>query len=448
MKAFKFSSSSNKSRLDGLFLFSVAALVILGSMAVSSAVRPLAYYHQALARHFIALGFGILLFFAAANFVYEVYEDQSMTVYGIVMAILIAVLMIGSVHKGHRSWIQIGFFTFQPSEFARLGLILVLAAVLDRRGSQIDHLSTIMSAIAVFIPIAALIIKQPDFSMTLTLFPIFFGMLFCAGAIWEHLAVFLGFGISAALMPFLYIFLSVYYPQPRSMSIPSIILAIFHFKLAAFFAVLVLGLICAGAWYLGVLMRKRLRVSVFILSWIVLASGMLTGITVSQKLKGYQRSRFTSYIDPSSDLRGSAYHVRQSQIAIGSGGVWGKGLFAGTQSQLGFLPERHTDFIYAVVGEETGFIGSALVLGLYLLMIGRIVRTGVIARDRYGYLVCSGIATMFALDLFLNVGMCLGLMPVAGIPLPLVSYGGSSLMASLWSLGIVANIGKRRYALL
>ena len=448
MKSLGASPGANKSRLDGVFLFCVAALIILGSMAVSSAVRPLAYYHQALERHFIALGFGTLLFFAAANFVYQVYEDQSVTVYGSVLAILIAVLVIGSSHKGHRSWIQLGFFAFQPSEFARLGLILVLAAVLDKRENRIEQLSTILISVAVLIPVVALIIKQPDFSMTLTLFPIFFGMLFCAGAIWEHLAVFLGFGISAAVMPFLYVFLDVYYPHPHARSLPSILLAVFHFKLAAFLAVFALGIICAVIWYFNLLMRKRLRISVFVLSWVILSGGMLTGIVVSQKLKGYQRSRFTAYIDPGSDLRGSAYHVRQSQIAIGSGGLLGKGLFAGTQSQLGFLPERHTDFIYAVIGEESGFIGSALVLGLYLLMIGRIVQIGMIARDRYGYLVCSGIATMFAFDLLLNVGMCLGLMPVAGIPLPLVSYGGSSLMASLWSLGIVANIGKRRYALL
>ena len=138
----------------------------------------------------------------------------------------------------------------------------------------------------------------------------------------------------------------------------------------------------------------------------------------------------------------------QSQIAIGSGGALGKGLFNGTQSQLGFLPERHTDFIYAVVGEEMGFVGTMTILAFYLLLIWRIVSIGKLARDRYGFLVCSGLATMFCFELVLNVGMCLGLMPVAGIPLPLISYGGSSLVITLWALGIAANIYSRRYALL
>ena len=181
---------------------------------------------------------------------------------------------------------------------------------------------------------------------------------------------------------------------------------------------------------------------------IILSAGVISGIAVNAKMKSYQRNRFVAYVAPQADIQGAAYHVRQGQIAIGSGGPWGKGLFNGTQSQLGFLPERHTDFIFAVVGEEMGFVGAITIVGLYLLLIYRIVTIGKAARDRYGFLVCSGLATMFCFELVLNVGMCLGLMPVAGIPLPLISYGGSSLVITLWSLGIVANIYSRRYALL
>lgn len=440
--------ATRKSRLDGIFIFGVASLLVLGSLSVVSAARPLPYYHQALVRHFTALGFGTFIFIAAISFAYEIYEDQMGVIYGLILAALSAVLIVGTSHKGHRSWIHFGFFSFQPSEFARLGLILVLAAVLDKRAEKMEYASTIFMALAILFPIAALVLKQPDFSMTLTLFPIFLGMLFCAGAALEHLSIFLGFSLSALAMPFLYVFLTIYYPNPGPWSFPAALLSVFRHDLIAVLFVFALALFLGIVWYFGILMRLRLRASVLIISWIVLAAGFSSGIFVSHKLKGYQKSRFAAYLDPSSDIRGAAYHVRQSQIAIGSGGLWGKGLFSGTQSQLGFLPERHTDFIYSVIGEESGFAGASLVLILYLLMIGRIAQTGMIARDRYGYLVCSGIASMFAVDFVLNVGMCLGLMPVAGIPLPLVSYGGSSLVASLWSLGIVANIGKRRYALL
>jgi rod shape determining protein RodA len=208
------------------------------------------------------------------------------------------------------------------------------------------------------------------------------------------------------------------------------------------------SLLCLGAWRLSIWLRMQARSVFFIAVPIILAAGMLSGIVINSRLKSYQRNRFVAYVAPQADIQGAAYHVHQSQIAIGSGGLLGKGLFSGTQSQLGFLPERHTDFIYAVVGEEMGFAGTTVILGLYLLLIWRIVTIARTARDRYGYLVCCGLAVMFGFEFVLNVGMCVGLLPVAGIPLPLISYGGSSLVITLWSLGIVANIYSRRYALL
>jgi rod shape determining protein RodA len=169
---------------------------------------------------------------------------------------------------------------------------------------------------------------------------------------------------------------------------------------------------------------------------------------INRSMKSYQRNRFVAFVAPHTDAQGAAYNVIQSKVAVGSGGVWGKGLFSGTQSQLGFLPERHTDFIFATIGEEMGFLGAGLILGLYMLVLWRIVTAARLARDRYGYLVCAGLSSMFAFVMMLNIGMCVGLMPVAGIPLPMISYGGSSLVINLWSLGIVANVYARRYALL
>ena len=441
-------SLGRKSRLDGIFLGAILALLVVGSLAVLSAARPLPYYHQALERHFSAMLFGFCIFAVAANFSYEVYEDQFWVVYGIVISCLVAVLIFGTIHKGHRSWIQLGFFAFQPSEFARVGMVLILAAILDKRALRMEYLSTVLISLAAILPIISLIVKQPDFSMTLTLLPIFFAMLFCAGVGWEYLAGFMVLSLAAAAMPFLYLFLSVYYPEPVSGSLLYFFMEIFRSKGAEFALLLSIAAVSGAVYYVNLLMRWRLRPNLFIVFWLLLASGIVGGVAVSHKLKGYQKSRFTAYINPHSDIHGAAYHVHQSQIAIGSGGIIGKGLFSGTQSQLGFLPERHTDFIYSVIGEETGFLGAVIVVLLYLAMIWRITDIGFNARDRYGYLVCCGVASMFASDFILNVGMCLGLFPVAGIPLPLISYGGSSLMASLWSLGIVANVGRRKYALL
>lgn len=165
-------------------------------------------------------------------------------------------------------------------------------------------------------------------------------------------------------------------------------------------------------------------------------------------LKDYQKKRLTVFIDPNVDPLGSGYHIIQSKIAIGSGMLFGKGLFNGTQSQLNFLPENHTDFIFAVIGEELGFVGATLILLLYLIMLYRGVKIAGAARDNFGMLVATGITSMLAFHLLVNVGMTAGIMPVTGIPLPLMSYGVSSLTTNLVSIGILLNIYMRRQKIL
>ncbi len=165
-------------------------------------------------------------------------------------------------------------------------------------------------------------------------------------------------------------------------------------------------------------------------------------------LKDYQKMRLTVFLDPNVDPLGSGYHIIQSKIAIGSGMLFGKGLFAGTQSQLNFLPENHTDFIFAVIGEEFGFLGSFVVLTLYLILLYRGVKIAGEARDSFGMLMATGIASMLAFHVLVNVGMTAGIMPVTGIPLPLMSYGVSSLTTNMVSVGILLNIYMRRQKIL
>lgn len=161
-------------------------------------------------------------------------------------------------------------------------------------------------------------------------------------------------------------------------------------------------------------------------------------------LDDYQVLRITNFVYPESDPQNSGYQVLQSKISIGSGGLWGKGLYQGTQNQLGFLPEQHTDFIFSVVGEELGFVGGAVVLVLFLILLWRIMSIAATAKDRYGMLIASGVAVMIGFHVLENVGMTLGIMPVTGIPLPLFSYGGSSMIANLAAIGLVINVGMRR----
>ncbi|MFZ5592346.1 MAG: FtsW/RodA/SpoVE family cell cycle protein, partial [Bacillota bacterium] len=165
-------------------------------------------------------------------------------------------------------------------------------------------------------------------------------------------------------------------------------------------------------------------------------------------LKEYQMTRLTIFVDPESDLLGAGYHVWQSRIAIGSGGIWGKGLLGGTQTHFTFLPIRHTDFIFSVVGEEFGLMGGVLVLFLFALLLYRGSRVVLVARDSYGVLLATGIVCMFAFHVLVNIGMTAGVMPVTGIPLPLFSYGGSNMLMNLAALGLLMNVYIRRKKLM
>jgi rod shape determining protein RodA len=172
----------------------------------------------------------------------------------------------------------------------------------------------------------------------------------------------------------------------------------------------------------------------------------VVGILTSDVLEDYQRDRLTNFLgDADADVQAEAYNLDQSKAAIASGSIDGKGLFEGTQTRLGFVPEQHTDFIFTAVGEELGFVGSATVLGLLALICVRVWRTAQIARDRLGMLICVGVLSMLVFQVFQNVGMAMGIMPITGIPLPFMSYGGSSVIASWLGIGLVLNVHMRRF---
>jgi rod shape determining protein RodA len=163
-------------------------------------------------------------------------------------------------------------------------------------------------------------------------------------------------------------------------------------------------------------------------------------------LKDFQRDRLTAFLDPQSDTQRSSYNLRQSQIAIAAGGVAGRGLFQGTQTNLSFVPEQHTDFIFTAVGEELGFIGGVSLLGFFGVMMWRIWRAAVLSRDQFGRLVCVGVLAMLVFQIFENVGMTMGITPITGIPLPFMSYGGSAMIASFVGIGLVLNVHMRRFS--
>jgi rod shape determining protein RodA len=198
---------------------------------------------------------------------------------------------------------------------------------------------------------------------------------------------------------------------------------------------LVYGAIFLGMLYAGGARRRDLAA--------LTVAGVACGPLLWHALKEYQRRRLLAFIHPSLDPLGSGYGIIQSKIAVGSGMVWGKGLFLGTQNVLRFVPEHHTDFIFSVIGEELGFVGGMVLLALFLLWVYRGLRIAAVARDRFGALVAVGIVSMIGFHVFVNVGMTVGIMPITGIPLPFVSYGGSALMTMLWATALLLNIAMR-----
>lgn len=427
-------------------LFSAMGLVLIGSVAILSAASPLPFYGRVIQTHSVAFAFGVLAFLIGAGLNYQLFSDHSKIVYVFTLGILIAVLIFGHTVRGQRSWFHLAYFAFQPAEMARICMVLVLASFLDKQANKIHTLGGVLQAGAIVAPILVLILKQPDFSSTLIFFPMILAMLFCAGASIGHLASLAGYGVLTLGLPLLWTLLSL---RPELLTVSPVlrfIASLSHPDLQL--ALTLAGLFAAAAvlWRLSVLARVPLHWVHFVVTALVLALGLVSAVAVNHQIKHYQRKRFVAFLAPEADPQGAGYNVNQALVAIGSGGIKGKGIFSGTQSQLGFLPERHTDFIYAVVGEEMGFLGAGGVLLLYLVLISRVVAAARVSRDRYGFLVCCGIAAMFSSHLLINVGMCLGLFPVAGVPLPLLSYGGSSLVMTLWSLGIVLNVHSRHYA--
>lgn len=313
----------------------------------------------------------------AAAVVYIPYEDwrkYTRHLYVINLLMLGAVLVLGHTAMGAQRWINIGPFVFQPSEFAKLIIIITLADFLAKREGRLRNFKELLPAfIFVGVPLVFILI-QPDLGTSLVFIAILFGMLFTAG------------------------------------SKPWLVTGVFGAGVAG-----VVGLVWAHIKF-G--------------TWI--------------PLHDYQLKRLTIFLDPWSDIQGAGYHVIQSQIAIGSSGFWGKGLMRGTQSFLEFLPIRHTDFIFSVLAEETGFLGATLLLILFGVFLYRGVRIAIESKDTFGTLLAVGVVSMFTFHILVNVGMTIAIMPITGLPLPLFSYGGSSMITNMAAIGVLLNIYLRR----
>lgn len=312
--------------------------------------------------------FSLAVLFLVLTVDYKALMTYSPYLYLASLVVLFGMLLFARLVAHTKSWITLPFFQIQPSEVAKLTVILLLARLFSEyKKNTLASNTAGLALLLVLVPVL-LVAAQPDLGTAMTFLPVLLAALFLAGLKRRTIAILLIVSVAAGLV----------------------------------------------GWNFG--------------------------------LRDYQKRRLTTLFNPGQDPKGAGYHILQSKIAIGSGGLTGKGFGKGSQSQLRFLPARHTDFIFSVIGEETGFVGVFLVLLAYFLMLARMFASAAHARDRAGVYIVFMATMLIAFQFFINVMMIIGLFPVTGVPLPLLSYGGSSLLSNFIAIGLVVNVRMRRFA--
>tara|TARA_Y100001968_G_scaffold131813_1_gene120289 strand:- start:1099 stop:2370 length:1272 start_codon:yes stop_codon:yes gene_type:complete len=360
-------------------------------------------------QHAIIAYIGSLIIYVLAQFPLENFRKYIIQIYLLTILILLYVNYSGTTALGAQRWFNFAGLYIQPSEFAKITLILVLATILDRkRFSGLSHL--IKPLVVSFFP-WFLVFIQPDLGTSLVFGAILIGMLYWSGMPYEWALVVLAALVTGLLANLYQLGLFIWIPIIGFLSYKSLLN---HKKLITFLVVFFHSLIAKISPWL----------------W-------------ETVLKDYQKDRLILFLNPSQDPLGGGYHMLQSKIGIGSGGLFGSGLMQGQLTKLKFIPEQHTDFIFSALGEETGFLGTLLVLILFFILISRLIKIAVEARTDFESLVVIGITSMFIFQIMVNIFMTIGLGPVTGIPLPFMSYGRTALFVNFVSLGFCLSVSRR-----
>jgi len=347
--------------IGALLLSLIGILVIFSTNFKVSSIAP----STDVRNQIIFLVISLVGFFMLAWVDYRVWTKLTRPLYLIMIGLLLVVEFLGKTALGATRWINLGFFQFQPSEIAKIILIIVFAKFFSEHYDKLEDPRQVLLSLGYLLLPLALVLAQPDLGTGLVLIIIWFAM------------------AATSSMP------------------------------------------------------KRYLVAIIAIGLLLLPVGI-------HSLKPYQRQRIDTFLKPTANPLGSGYNVVQSTIAVGSGQLFGRGLAAGTQSQLNFLPSQHTDFIFAVLAEKLGFVGGFILLLIFVALLGRALIVTYNSQDRFGFFLGIGIVAMLIFHIVINVGMNMGIMPVTGIPLPFVSYGGTSLLVSLAAVGLLESISIRR----
>lgn len=398
-----------KDKFDFTLWGTALGLTLIGLIAVYSSTlnNPLA---EGNFQKQVVFGlFSILVFFIIYSLPTNSFRYMAVPSYLIAILLLIIVLFTGRTISGAKSWLNLGFIGFQPSEFAKIGMIMAVSLFLSRKQTNLENLKDIIIALAIGLFPVLLILLEPDVGSSFVFIGTILILLF-----WKGISV---FGLFVVLSPGIVAVSSLFG---------------FYYFLATLSIVIVMLIIFKKDIFLSA--------SIFALN---LAMGFFSDY-VYNALSPHQQKRIESFLDPNSDPLGAGYNSIQAKVAIGSGGLFGKGFLAGNQTQLQYIPEQWTDFIYCVIGEEFGFVGSFITLLIFFILFIRIIKIAELTKDEFLSLTIIGIFSVYFIHLVINLGMAVGIMPVIGIPLPFVSYGGSSLLVNMIMLGIIANVYRTR----
>ena len=430
----------NLFEIDFIILFAVIGLTIIGilsiySSGISSEGSLISTEYR---RQMLWVSFGLLLALALALLNYKRIYDMTIYFYLGAIFLLVITLMFGRLMHGTR-WLRIGGIGIQASEFAKIAAILFLAWYLDsRKRNQGALIRFVVSCVIMVIPMI-LILLQPDLGTALVFIPILMGMTYIAGLPIRYIA-FLGLCIAFSGV---LLVLPLWQTAIMNNSIP-VIMGLVNTRIIIA-ASLTLALIMAIAAF-G---YKRFKKSYFYWISFVAAIAIIslgTSFIAGKTLREYQIMRLIVFIDPNVDPRGFGWQIIQSTTAIGSGGVFGQGFLQGTQSHYHFLPEQSTDFIFSILSEEWGFFGGILLFALFLIVLLRLIRIMRITNDSFGSYIVAGLVSMYAFHFIINVGMTMGIMPITGIPLMFVSYGGSAMASAMMGIGLAFSVHVRRYS--
>jgi rod shape determining protein RodA len=372
-------------------------------------------------KQLLFIGLSVLIIIMILVIDFRFYEAFSFPIYGFALVLLVAVIFLGANIKGSHSWFKIGSFGFQPAEFSKMATVLALAKYIGTTGINLTRFKD-QANVIIIIAIPAILIRLSNETGVALVFASMLMLLYREGLPGIYPAIFLT------------------------------LIALFVFALALPKIYTIIGLAVLAGLILLVMPRyERVRKNYILIGglYVGMAAMVFTvDFVFNNLLEAHQRSRITILFNPEADRKGDGWNVIQSKIAIGSGGFFGKGFLEGTQTKFDFVPAQHTDFIFCTIGEEHGFLGTTVVLGLLLALIFRIMYLADQQKNRFSRVYGYGVASIFFFHLLVNVGMTIGFMPVIGIPLPFFSYGGSSLWTFTMLLFVFLKLDAHRSQML